>query len=285
MAVVTKQKRKGVKKLTGDIFDQIQPIEFDDYLKMNLYGKSGTGKTSLWSSFPGPILGIITSGSNKSGELRSISKATIKKNRIEQFPLQDPDQIREIVKAQRDSGRFKTLVVDHISSLQDQVLKSVLGLDEAPTQLSWGLATQQQYGTLAHRMKDYMRDLLGLENCNIVFVAQERVFEPNNEDSELDLLPYVASAVSPSIVGWLNPAVDYICETFIQAKTAEKTIKVAGKTKTKTIRLSGVEYCLRTGPSEVYTTKFRKPHDSGIDLPEYIVDPTYDKIMKLIQGE
>ena len=49
------------------------------------------------------------------------------------------------------------------------------------------------------------------------------------------------------------------------------------------VRGRGVEYCLRTEPHDVYMTKFRRP--GGKDLPEVIVNPTYDKVKALIDGD
>jgi ABC-type lipoprotein export system ATPase subunit len=52
----------------------VRAVEFsDDTIQLLLYGRSGTGKTTLWSTFPKPILGVICSGGQRSGELRSVS--------------------------------------------------------------------------------------------------------------------------------------------------------------------------------------------------------------------
>jgi hypothetical protein len=111
----------------------------------------------------------------------------------------------------------------------------------------------------------------------VVLVAQEREF---NVDSDSDLvMPYVASAMTPSCVGWLNPAVDYIAQTRIRPKMVEKQITKGVK---KWVATDEAEYTLRTGPSNVYTTKFRVP--KGTKLPKEIIDPTYDKIMEIIKG-
>tara|TARA_R110002020_G_scaffold376130_1_gene587262 strand:+ start:6488 stop:7327 length:840 start_codon:yes stop_codon:yes gene_type:complete len=279
MARAVKQKPKGSRRKKS-LMSRLTPIEFDDYLKINIYGRSATGKTTFWSSFPGPILALMSSGIKKPGELRSVAVKDRKK--IKQFQIQECDEVREWVDEQKETAHFKTVVLDHASSFQDLVLAEVLGIDELPPQSSWGMAKQQEYGQMALRMKEFLRALLGLENCNVIIIAQERVFVPD-EDSELDIAPYVASAVSPSVVNWLNPAADYICETFIKGKTQQKKTKVAGKTVTKTVKLKGVDYCLRTAPSEVFTTKFRKP--KGFEVPEFIVDPDYDKFLKVVNGE
>ncbi len=257
-----------------------EPLGFDDDegISINIYGKSGTGKTTLWGTFPGPIGVLLCSGSSRSGELRSLDTPENRK-KIKYKRLTESLQIRDVVADEMRSPKFKTVVLEHATELQQLVLKEILGLDELPAQLSWGLATRQEWGQCALQMKELLRALLELPS-NVVIVAQER--EHNTDtDNEL-LMPYVASALTPSVVGWLNPACDYIVQTFIRAKTKQVTMRVGKKKTTRTVRDKGVEYCLRVGPSDVYTTKFRNPKGQG-PQEEVMVDGDYDKIMKLIK--
>jgi hypothetical protein len=274
---VTKPKRR-----TGSAIDRIEEIDegLDTGLKTNFYGRSGTGKTTLWSTFPKPILALICSGGNKPGELRSINTVENRKV-IKRLVLEKSSDIDEAVEYLKngEGQKYKTAVLDHATGLQDIILKEVLGLVDIPVQLAWGTASQQQWGTIGIQMKERLRMLLGLSQ-NVVIVAQEREFDASSESSLL--MPYVGSALSPSVTGWLNPAVDYICQTYIRKTMVTKQVKVLGKTTTMQTPGKGVEYCLRTAPDPVFTTKFRVP--KGQPLPEEIVDPSYDKIIKLIKG-
>ena len=244
-------------------------------IKINVYGKAKTGKTTLWATFPKPILAIVCSGGKKPGELRSIDIPEYRKT-VDPKILREASELPGLLET---AGDYKTVVLDHASSLQDHVLRDILGLSEIPEQKSWGMATRQQYGTCSLRMKELLRLLLDL-SCNVVIVAQEREFNTEGDNEDL-LMPFVASALSPSVVGWLNPAVDYICQTFIRGKTKRVQTKIGKKTVTRLKRVPGVEYCLRTGPHEIYTTGFRVP--KGTELPDVIVDPTFDKINSLIK--
>jgi hypothetical protein len=85
------------------------------------------------------------------------------------------------------------------------------------------------------------------------------------------------------VTGWLNPACDYICQTFIRQVSEQVTIKLGNKEVKKSRKGAGVEYCLRTAPDPVFITKFRIP--KGVDLPDVIVDPDFDKINQLITGQ
>ena len=279
-----------MKKTTGSktqisVLDRIQPISFEDDegIKILLYGRSGTGKTTLWATFPKPILSIVCSGSNKTGELRSINTPEYRKT-ISHVELRHSSEIPVLCSALEGTGQYGTIVLDHASGFQDLVLKEILGLDEMPAQKSWGLATQQQYGQCAMQVKEHLRSLLSL-SCNVVIIAQER--ESNTDaDSGSLLMPSVGAGLSPSIAGWLYTAVDYICNTFIRQQEVIKTTKIGKGEQSKTVetrvRGDGVEYCLRTGADAVYTTKFRMPKGSA--LPAIIIDPNYDKIMKLVNG-
>lgn len=247
-------------------------------IKILLWGRSGTGKTVTWSSFPGPILAIICSGGSKPGELRSVNTPELRK-KINPRIATKIQHVRDLVKRARD---FETVVLDHASGLQDLVLAEILGLSELPAQKGWGLASQQQYGQCTLQCKEVLRDLLSL-SANVVIVAQERQFNGEGEQSEI-LAPYVGAALSPSLTGWLNSAVDYIGQTFIRPKEEVVTRTVGSKAVETRQRVKGeFEYCLRTGPHDVYQTKFRVP--KGRDLPDAIVDPDYDKIQALINGE
>lgn len=278
----TPVKKRTVKKQSpkrSGVLGRIGPIEFgDEGIKMSLYGRSGTGKTTVYSTFPGRILVVICAGSMKPGELRSISKKDYHK--IDQVVIHEISEIATVLE-HAENENYATVALDHCSGLQDMVMMDILDLKEIPTQLSWGTASQNQYGQGTNQMKTLLRSFLNL-SCNVVLVAQEREFNTDTESSLI--MPYVSSAMMPSVTGWLNPLCDYLCQTYIRPATTEKTMKVGGKEIKKQVETGGVEYCLRVGPDPVYMTRFRIPKEQSKKLPNAIVDPTYAKIKKLIDG-
>lgn len=287
MVKVTKQagakkKKKTVKKKSpkssavGRI-SALTPVD-DAGIKLNVYGQSGSGKTTFWSSFPGPILAIVCSGGARPGELLSVNTPANRK-KIDTVVLEKSIELVEVAE-HCEHAQYNAVVLEHASGLQDLVLKDLLNLDDIPEQLSWGLATQQQWGQVALQMKQLLRKLLDL-SCNVVIVAQEREFSAP-DDSSL-LMPYVGSALTPSVTGWLNPACDYICQTFKRQKTITKTVKVGKKNIKSQVPVEGVEYCLRTGPHAVFTTKMRTPKSH--QPPDLLVDPTYEKLISAIKGK
>jgi len=270
--LIKKQKSKGERRaVASDGWP-----DTSDGISINIYGRSGTGKTTLWATFPGPILCLVCSGGKRPGELRSVDTPEYRK-KITPKVVTSADALRRELEDARD---YDTVVLDHASGLQDLLLKEVLGIDELPAQRSWGMATQGDWGQCALMTKEVLRAILSLR-CNRVIVAQEREF---NADSESRLLmPYVASATTPSVVGWLNPACDYIVRTVLRKKTVERKVKIGNKIRVRQVETDEMEYALQVGPDDVFTTKFRRPR-GGAALPNFVVDPDYGKIMELIRG-
>lgn len=284
--IVNKQKPNqpnSIPTRPSSVIDRIGPISFDetDGIKMLVYGASGSGKTTFAATFPAPLLWIICSGSKKPGELRSINTPEHRK-RIQQVVIQESQEIREVYEHVNETGKYNTVVLDHASGLQDLILKELLGLEELPVQKTWGMASQQQYGTCAMKCKEMFRALLSLKG-HVLMIAQERDFRGAEGDGEA-LAPTVGAALMPSLTGWLAPACDYVCQTMKKPRMVKSVTKLAdGKEIVMEQRGKGVEYCLRTGPHEIYQTKFRMP--KGSPLPEYVVDPSWTKIEALIKGK
>lgn len=260
-----------------------------DRITMLVYGESGSGKTTFVGTFPGKILWLVCSGGNRPEELKSIDTPANRK-RIRPVVIDSTDKFREEVERAAD-GRYDTVVLDHVTGFSDLVIKELLGLDRVPVSKakaagkgeSWSLVSQQQYGQLAVIAKEAFRDMLNLPG-NVVFIAQERAFNVKDDGGVDVLKPTVGAALTPSLAGWLNPACSYVGQMFKRPRMEEKVREgTNGKQVVTLVRGRGVEYCLRTEPHDVYMTKFRRP--GGKDLPEVIVNPTYDKVKALIDGE
>ena len=290
MPQITKQSVASPKKplpshIDKKLFAKLRTIgDLEQRLKVLVYGISGTGKTTFWSSFPGKIFAIVRSGLKQPGEMLSLDTPELRK-KITLFYLDEIAEFKGAIDIAAADDSYSTVVVDHASGVQDLALQEVLGLTELPAQKSWGLATRQEWGQCISMTKECLRATLNLEK-DVVIVAQERDFEtednPVDPDSEL-LVPHIGAGLSPSLVEWLNPACDYIVQTLIRQKYETFTQKIAGKDQSLRRKVPDeFEYCLRTGINSVYTTKFRKP--KGRELPDIIVDPDYDKFLKLVRG-
>lgn len=278
MPKIAKQTRKPKKRKQGvGIIDGIVPVAdlLETGVKFLIYGLSGSGKTTLACSFPKPLLMVrpeqVEDGSRSIRTVKGVDATPF---------LTSPDELTEICEYQRENDHYKTIVLDGVTKFQDLVLKKVVDLKDTPVQLNWGIASQQDWGTIANELKEHFRQLMRLaeSGCNIVVLGGERAF---NTDTESDLLaPSVMIALSPSCTGWLHEVCDYNVHSFLRCKTETRTKRIGKKTIEQRVPVEGVEYCLRVGPDEVYQTKFRVPKNT--DLPQVIIDPSYGKLKKYL---
>lgn len=285
--IISKQRAAAVARPGGgSVVDRITTMHFDEDegISILLYGRSGTGKTTLWGSFPGPILAMICSGGKRPGELRSLFTPDLIA-KIKTVTLQHSTDVAALADHQARTLTYKTIVLDHVSGLQDLTLKEILGLEHLPEQKTFGLAKKQEWGQSTAMCKELIRKLLDL-SCNVVIIGQEREDKPGEDGDNEITNPSIGVAVTPSLAGWLNPAVDYVCQTVIRPVMVTKETKVGTGPNAPTIKTlsrgKGVEFALRTEPHDIYTTKFRVP--KGRALPDFIVDPSYEKIMAVIRG-
>lgn len=261
--------------------EDVDGWDFAEKLSCLFYGDPSTGKTTFWSTFPGPTLCLLCSGGRKPGELRSINTPE-NRLKITARVLTSMDRVKQWID-EATSGKYETIVLDHVTGLLDLALKDVMGVEEIPEQKSWGFTDQATWGQAIGMAKDVCRALLSVD-ANVVIIGQERVTAPA-EDSELGVTK-VGVDCSPSLAGWLNYACDYICQTFKRpvmqkvniAKKSEEPKLVERRVGTK------MQYCIRVAPHDVFTTKFRVTKDIALSLPEVVVDPTYQKLLAVIDG-
>ncbi len=285
--LVRRQSQTGNRHETnGDVVSRIAPMSVEENkIKMLVYGRSKTGKTTFVSTIASQIpagkkvLWIICSGGNKSGELKSI--AAKDRNKIEAVTLQSSLELRTITEHLQGDNSFYAVIQDHVSGLQDRALAEVMKVDQVPAQMSWGTATRDQWMEAGTNCREGLRGLLGLDK-HIILLGQERPPKELSDNEEL-LTPTIGVDLMPSLAGWLYPTVDYIVQTFMKQKVETKEVSIAGKKSTTTRKVAGADYCLRTGPHENYVTGFRVPR--GAQLPDYIVDPTFAMVQKIIDGE
>jgi hypothetical protein len=102
-----------------------------------VYGHPKTGKTTFVSTFPGPILWLLSSGGRESGELKSVDTPAMR----QKITPRVVDSFEVIKTALDSTDRYATIVSDHATGLRDLALMSILGLDEMPVQKTFGMAT------------------------------------------------------------------------------------------------------------------------------------------------
>lgn len=259
-----REKRTSTKNPIEDRLVDIMDI--DDPTIITLYGRPGSGKTTLSSTATKPLL--IIDVKDKGGE--SAKSKKLQRGDITTFSLTEFDDIYKIHDyIMENPTKFKTVVIDHMTALQDLGLTKVK-IDEGKDQVS-----QRMYGICADYLKELIIMYKDLTELGItpIFLAQDRM-ESGEGEGEDQLTPEVGPGLMPSVAKVLCASSRVIGHTYLQEK-AEKTSDM------KVHRT--IEYRLRLGPNPFYITKVTKSKE--VYCPPYIANATYDDIMKVISGE
>ena len=290
MPTAIKQRPQGpvkpVARTGGGVLSRISPIGATKVgrLKLSLYGLPKTGKTRLACTFPKPLL-IIGSEDG--------TASVVGTKGVEFVQLQATDEVHELTDALRQ-GRWKSVVIDNATKMREMRITELFaakGMD-VPERKPFLYADKVWKDVWVQCSQD-LRKILGAildlpreVELNVVIIAQEQTFTGDDDgaSSNSDLIkPAIGSALGKSLCMFINAECDYICQTFIRAAVEERPspVKGAGNQKVKTGKH---EFCLRVGPHETYITGFRMPLGMP-DPPDVLVDPSYDKIIKLIRGQ
>jgi hypothetical protein len=237
------------------------------------YGRAGTGKTTLFGTFPKPLLiDIQDEGTDSVSDVKGLKVWDI-------TDLDDLDDVYWFL--HKGDHDFESVGLDTVTMLQNLKIEDLVGakLRKSGKQAGdWGTMTKQDWGEVASYMKSEITRWRNLP-LNVVFLAQERIFNVGEEDGDIGMIdPEVGPSLSPSVKSHLNAAVSVIGNTFIRSRIIKKKDE-----KGKVREREKIEYCLGVGPSSVYTRKIRKP--KSIELPDVLVDPTYEDIIDAIEGE
>lgn len=252
------QRKTVTENQPSDIESRIIPVtEVPVFLKVLVYGRSGSGKTTFIGTCPKPLL-VLDVREQGTTSIRSREDTFVLK-------IEDWDELEEVYWYLAGPGkdRFKTVAIDTVTPLQDLALKKVTG-DEG------GVISRRSWGEAASMMKTWIMAFRDLP-LHVIFTAQDR--ETSNDEIEDDsILPEVGPYVMPSVAKILNASVGIIGQVYIR-----ETTEIVDNTPQ-----SRVNYCMRIGPHSRYLTKLRRdPTLSGAKMPGSVINPTFNKLMKL----
>jgi len=281
----TKSRSKRTKKTTRtrqsapESLPTVPVDELEQERSWVFYGRTGTGKTTLLGTFPKPIL-LLDINDRGTGSIKGYGDEI---QVLSCHDWQDFEDAYWYLVAHPEE--YATFGIDTITELQELAIKKHLREVGKDTDRAgdWGTMSRGDWGDVAAFMKRWITDIRNLSDksgIEVVFNAQDRIF--GNEDEDYDeseeLNPEVGARLSPSVRAHLNSMCSNIGNTYVRRR--QKVVKLrGGKRKKKTVN----EYCLRIGPSPVYDTKMRKPKE--IELPDFLIDPSYEELRALIEGK
>lgn len=262
--------KKDIERKIKSISEKVEPLTFV------LYGKPGTGKTTILGTCPKVLhLDVREEGA---GVLRKVKN--LKSARIESWEeLQDMYWFLK-----KGNHNFETVGLDTVGNCQLLAIEEVMRKNKKKGKPGdWGTMSQRMWGDVSSMCKDLFlsyRDLKK-EGMNVGFLAHDRIFKATEENEDDDVIsriaPTVGPALSPSIVSVLNASVGLVGETFIGEKFKILKDEKTGKKR----EVKETNYYLRIGPHSSYMTKVRRP--KGDKLPDALKDPTYEKLMELMK--
>lgn len=240
------------------ILDSAVPIQ--ELGQSNLwvvYGKSNTGKTHLAATFPKPLLyvQIGDDGSNTIAKVKGVKAVRIT----------TVEDLKTLAQELRKDKKYRSVVLDTFSLVVTEwTSQNVIGKGRRMTQQNWGdLKTDTE-----EIIKAWAK------------VAQNHIVVLNCHES-MDSIEGMEDEIAPDV----RPSVSKGARTYLEgmANFGIHTIRISKEitkgNSTKTV----VKYAADIGPNPYYWTKLQI--DPSIKVPERIINPSYDKIIKAIAPE
>jgi len=254
----------------------------DEYVKMAIYGRNRVGKTTLACQFPKPLL-LIGCEPTETGGASSVTQ-------VPGVMFLRIDNTKDLLTLAAELGQkitpFKTVVVDSATSIQDIVLKEILDLPEIPNMLSWGTATMKDYQKRSEKTREVLRPFLNLK-CHTVITAKEKDHNPPKDEPEIvrgvQLESFFSVDLGGQTAGWLQDACGSVCQLIMVKETTTKVVKVGSKSVQSEIETGRIIRRLRTQRHPNYESGLRSAYPEKV--PEFIDEPTFDKIYAIIRGK
>lgn len=262
-----------------------------------------THNTTLACLFPKPLLLISFEPGRKEGGAKSVKKvrgvkfiavASTDEAVLLARELRE-DNICDLADAEFNGKPYASHVIDTVTSCQDMCLKEIMGLDDAPVQLNWGLVGEDQYRERSEKTREVLRPFRDLP-AHTVFVAQEKDHaKPQDKTSKLlrgqHDASFLAADLGGATVKWLHDACDVVVRLYMEREVVADVTQATFNGKTRdvpSLRETGRNVRrLRTilHPNQAAGIRSADPDC----VPEYIESQVpkdmYDALMQVIDGK
>ena len=174
----------------GSILSTAVPVTSlrEERVKVCVYGRNRSGKTTLASMFPKPLLFVSCEPAHCGGVQSVANVEGVTLIRVEDRPLPtDPPGALcgrkkvEAIGAELASDRYyRTVVLKTATSLQDVILEEMKR--ETPGLPLSGRGSKDTFQLRASRLFEAMAPFLDLRHCHVVILAQEKDHNPPQDE-------------------------------------------------------------------------------------------------------
>ncbi len=278
----------------GSILSTAVPVTSlrEERVKVCVYGRNRSGKTTLASMFPKPSLFISCEPAHCGGVQSIANVKDVTLIRVEETPLPGESlfgraKVEAIGKELSASNYYKTVVLKTATSLQDVIMEEMKL--EFPGIPMTGRGSKDTYQMRASRLHDALRPLLDLQHMNVVILAQEKDHNPpvgdgGFPDLKAKLLQtmqqgsFMAPALGAGNAQWLQDACGYIIQIYEDEVTQEMVVPQMGPNG---VPMPPSVQSVGTGKRQRHLRLLYHPNFAAggkwqwnKDMPEFVTAPT-----------
>ena len=236
--------------------------ELGQHRFVTIYGKSGSGKTELGSTFPKPML-YLQVGDDGSNTIK-------KKKGIRGLHIKNLSELKSVLQeligmAEKGRLKYKTVFVDTFSMVTNiWVKENAVDKNKKMTQQMWGdlKSDTEELIRLGHQLAEY---------CWVLFSCHE--VGDAFEGIEDEILPEIHPSTTKGARTYLEGMSNYGLHTLIK----KKDVTIDGVEKTVPV------YITQIGPNPYYWTKLQKPKE--LKVPTQVRNLTYTKLAQILDIE
>lgn len=223
---------------SGSILSTAVPVSSlrEERVKVCLYGRNRSGKTTLAAQFPKPIL-FISCEPAHCGGVQSISNMqdiTVIQVELKPLPgekIAGRKKVQAIGQELAGVKHFQTVVLKTATSLQDLCEEELK--EENPSAPWSGKSSIGTYKIRGNKLQEAIRPLLDLKHVHLVILAQEKDHSPPVDektgfpDLRAKLLhtmqqgSFMAPALGGGPCGWIQDACGYVMQIYEDEVTEE----------------------------------------------------------------
>lgn len=238
--------------------------ERDTHANILVYGESGVGKTVFASTAPRPILWLESEGGTSSiGDKSGIDIARVR----------GLETYREaLVYLESNPDAYQTVVIDSFSETQAAVLKDIMGAaKKADPNRDEFSPLFAEWGRLTGIMREIARAFRDLP-MHVVITALQRE-DKDDLTGRIKIRPRLSPTLADELPAYVDAVLYLYAATLKKGEVDESGVE-ADEEGVTVVRNALIK------PTGKYVAKARIP--KGKPAPDFIADPTFDKVIELL---